>query len=152
MELTRGRIISVAQDHLTATVEVDTAVFCARCASGKGCGAGVFGSDDRPRQFAAPVLGNIRLHEGDVVRIELAPQSVLHAALIVYGIPLVTALAATGVAFFTGLPDSRAVLAAIAGLAAGVLIGRRWLQRANCLRRFTPAITGHIDGRAAGSP
>ncbi|MDH5618016.1 MAG: SoxR reducing system RseC family protein [Gammaproteobacteria bacterium] len=152
MELSRGRIISVAQDKLSATVEVDTAVFCSRCASGKGCGAGVFGSDDRPRRFAAPVVGNIRLHEGDEVRMELAPKSVLHAALIVYGIPLVTALAATGLAFFVGLPDFRAALAAIAGLAAGVLLGRRRLRRANCLRRFTPAITGHIDGRAAGSP
>ncbi len=152
MELSRGRIISVAQDHLSATVEVDAAVVCSRCASGRGCGAGVFGSDARARRFDAPVVGNIRLHEGDEVRIELAPKSVLNAALIVYGIPLVTALAATGVAFFTGLPDSWAVLAAIAGLAAGVLLGHRWLQRSSCLRQFTPAITGHVDGRAAGGP
>lgn len=149
MEHSRGRIISVARDHLSATVEVDTAVFCARCASGKGCGAGIFGSDNRPRRFVAPVIGGSTLQEGDEVRLELAPESLLHAALTVYGIPLVTALAATGVAYFAGLSEGGAVLAALAGIAVGAMLSRRRLQKSNCLRRFTPVITTRAAGRPA---
>lgn len=146
MEQSRGRIISVANDSSRATVEVDTAVFCSRCASGKGCGAGIFGSDRGPSRFVAPVVGNLELREGDEVQIELAAQNVLHAALIIYGIPLATALVASGAAWLAGLSEGKAVLAVIGGLALGALIARRRLRHASCLRQFTPAIVGHLAG------
>lgn len=144
MEQSRGRIISVADDLSHATVEVNTAVFCARCARGKGCGAGIFGSDRGPRRLEAPVVGHLQLREGDEVLIELAPQSVLHAALIVYGIPLAATVLVTGIAYLARLSDVEAVLAVIAGIAASVFISRQRLRRSNCLRQFTPAITGRV--------
>ena len=144
MEHSRGRIISVADDLSHATVEVNTAVFCSRCASGKGCGAGIFGSDRGPRRLDAPVVGHLELREGDEVQIELAPQSVLNAALIVYGIPLAATVLATGIAYVARLTDAEAVLAVIAGITVSVFISRRRLRRSNCLRQFTPAITGRL--------
>jgi sigma-E factor negative regulatory protein RseC len=146
MEQSRGRIISVADDRSRATVEVDTAVFCSRCASGKGCGAGIFGSDRGPRRLDAPVVGHLELREGDEVQIELAPQSVLHAALLVYGIPLAVTVAMAGIAYVARLSDAEAVLAVIAGIAVGGFISRWRLRRSNCLRQFTPAITGRLGG------
>lgn len=146
MEQSRGRIISVADDHSSAVVEVNTAVSCARCASGKGCGAGIFGSNSGPRRLEAPVVGRLELREGDEVQIELAPRSVLRAALIVYGSPLAAALIASGVAYFANLSDGESVLAVIAGIALGAFISRRRLRRTECLQQFTPAITGRLAG------
>lgn len=146
MEKTRGRILILDSEHARATVQVDTAVFCSRCATGKGCGAGIFGSDSGPRQFEAPILGPVDLKEGDEVQIELAPQSVLHAALIVYGVPLASALVVSGLAWLGGLTDGAAVVAVVAGIGLSVLISRRRLQRSNCLRQFTPAITRRLAG------
>ena len=144
MEQSRGRIISVADDQSRATVEVDSALSCARCASGKGCGAGVFGSNSGARRVEAPIVGQLELREGDEVQIELAPESVLHAALVVYGLPLALALVASGLAFMLGLSDRNSVLTVTAGVALGIIIARRRLQRAQCLRRFTPAITRRL--------
>jgi sigma-E factor negative regulatory protein RseC len=147
MEQSRGRIISVADDLSHATVEVNTAVFCSRCASGKGCGAGIFGSDRGPRRLDAPVIGPLELREGDEVQIELAPQSVLRAALLVYGIPLAVMVLVTAIAYLSQLTDAEAVLALIAGITVSVIVSRQRLRRSNCLRQFTPAITGRL-GRA----
>ena len=83
MEQSRGRIISVADDLSHATVEVNTAVFCSRCASGKGCGAGIFGSDRGPRRLDAPVVGHLELREGDEVQLEL-----IAVLLLSYGVVL----------------------------------------------------------------
>lgn len=146
MDKTRGRILSIQPDGTRATVEVETANFCARCSTGKGCGAGLFGNDRGPRQFDAPVIGHLELRAGDEVRIELAPQSVLQAALIVYGMPLAAALLMSGVAYLVGMADGEAVLAVLVGIAAGAYIGRRRLQRSHCLRQFTPAITQRLAG------
>ena len=144
MDETRGRILSVQPGGTRATVEVDTANFCALCSTGKGCGAGLFGNDRGPRQFDAPVIGYLDLRAGDAVRIELAPRSVLHAALIVYGVPLGSGLLTSGIAFLAGMADREAVLVVLAGIAAGAWLGRRHLRRKDCLRRFTPAITQRL--------
>lgn len=146
MEKTHGRILSVQPGGTSATVEVETAEFCSRCAAGKGCGAGVFGSDRGPRQFDAPVVHGMSLCEGDEVQIELAPQSVLHAALLVYGAPLAGVLIMAGIAQILGFSDGEAASAVVFGLLVGAFVSRRRLQRSNCLRQFTPAITGRLAG------
>lgn len=146
MEKTRGRILSILPDGSRATVEVDTATFCERCASGKGCGAGIFGSGRGPRCFEAPIVDHAEVKAGDEVQIELAPQSVLRAAWIVYGIPLGGALVAAGIAYVAGMTDGWSLLAIIAGLVLGGYIGRRRLRGSDCLRQFTPIITQRLAG------
>lgn len=146
MEKTRGRILSILSDGSSATVEVDTATFCERCASGKGCGAGIFGSDRGPRRIEAPIVDHAELKAGDEVQIELAPQSVLRAAWIVYGIPLGGALVAAGIAYVAGMSDGGSLLAIIAGLVLGGYIGRRRLRDSDCLRQLTPVITRRLAG------
>jgi positive regulator of sigma E activity len=91
-------------------------------------------------------VGHLELREGDEVQLELAPQSVLHAALLVYGIPLAVTVVMAGIAYFARLSDAEAVLAVIAGITVSAFISRQRLRRSNCLRQFTPAITGRLGG------
>lgn len=144
MEKTRGRILSILPDGSRATVEVETATFCERCASGKGCGAGIFGSDRGPRRFEATISGRSEYEAGDEVQLELASESVLGAAWTLYGAPLAGALVAAGIAYVAEMTDSRSLLAIVVGLVLGGYIGRRRLHRNECLRNFTPVITQRL--------
>jgi sigma-E factor negative regulatory protein RseC len=142
MENPRGRVISVSNTASSprALVEVNAVVECARCAEGKGCGAGLLGSSAGNRRVNALISPDLNVRAGDEVSIELAPKNLLHASLIVYGGPLSGAIVAALIAYAAGLSDSYAALAAIAGLSAGLLLARRYLRSARCLRRFTPMV------------
>lgn len=142
MENPRGRVIAVnstaGSPH--ALVEVNAVVECARCAEGKGCGAGLLGSSTGSRRIDAIISAGLTVSEGDDVCIELEPKNVLRASLIVYGWPLSGAVAAALIAYGAGLGDAYAALAAIAGLSTGLVLARRQLKSPRCLRRFTPMV------------
>lgn len=142
MDSPRGRVLTIQNDRAPrhAEVEVESAPACARCASGKGCGAGMRGDDGTPRRVNVLVPAGCQLSVGDEVRLELAPDSVLSAAFTVYGLPLAGAIVGAGVAYLSGLGDLGAATVALTGLLAGIVLGRARLRRAACLRRFTPTI------------
>ena len=146
MKNPRGRVIAVndtaASPH--ALVEVSAVVECARCAEGKGCGAGLLGSSAGSRRVDALITADLKVSAGDEVSLELAPKNLLRASLIVYGGPLSGAIVAALIAYAAGLSDSYAALAAIAGLTAGLLLARRHLRSAGCLRRYTPMVVEQI--------
>ena len=144
MQKTRGQIISIRSDRTAATVSVNSVDFCARCASGKGCGAGLFGSSGGSRHIEAPISGAMDLHAGDEVQIELAPHNVLRAALQVYGAPLLGVLIMTGLAYLADWPDWQAAVAGGVGVLGGAAISRYRLRRVRCLRQFTPVITRRL--------
>jgi len=146
MENPQGRILSVHRNDTPphAVVEVASSIQCARCAAGKGCGAGIFGGDEKPRHVDALIARDLDLGEGDQVRIELAPHNLLRASLIVYGLPLLGALAGAAGAWSMGMSDLGAAAAALTGVGIGILAGRRRLQRTGCLRTFTPTVTARI--------
>lgn len=132
--------IQDTQDGRRLTVAVDVSVACPRCAAGKGCGAGIFSGRERIQTVDALTNEQITLAVGDRVQLRLVEASVLSAALIVYGIPLLGALVAAAVAYGLRLSDAAAALAAISGLATGVLLGRWQLARPDCLSRFVPQV------------
>ena len=140
METPTGTIVSLTEraGDLCAVIEVDAAAACPRCAAGKGCGAGILGASRATRRVEAVIDPGMHLGEGDRVQLTLAPASVLRAAIVVYGLPLLGALAAAAVAYGLSLGDLGAALAALAGIGAGMLVGRRRLRRAPCLREFMP--------------
>lgn len=146
MEHPRGRIISVEQSELSqyALIEVDATVQCARCAAGKGCGAGLLGGLSGSRRIEALIGAGLTVSEGDEVRIELEPRTLLQASLIVYGVPLVSAIVAAALAYLADLDDLDAALAALGGIVAGLFIARFRLRKANCLRQFTPTVIERI--------
>lgn len=142
MENPRGRVLAVdlRQPVPSAEVEVAAAMSCARCASGKGCGAGLLGSNVSSRRVDAQIGNGIAVSEGDEVRIALAPRNLLRASLLVYGAPLGGALLAAAIAYFAALGDLLAALAALAGVIAGLAFARLRLRATTCLREFTPTI------------
>ncbi|MBT8087190.1 MAG: SoxR reducing system RseC family protein [Gammaproteobacteria bacterium] len=145
MDYPRGRVIQVdtTRTALLAEVEVDAAPACARCASGKGCGAGLLTGDKR-RRVQAMVASGMEIHAGDEVRIELAPGNLLQASWLVYGLPLTGAVATAAVAYLLKLGDLAAAIAAIIGVAAGALFARSRLRETTCLHEFTPTIVERL--------
>lgn len=142
-----GQVLSVdaKTDPAHAVVEVEASFRCARCAAGKGCGAGLFAGDSKSRRVDALVTSQLELQVGDRVRLELAADNVLRAAGLVYGWPLCGALAGAALAWWLGAGDAGAVLAAATGGLAGIAAGRLRLRREDCLRQFTPLVTARLD-------
>lgn len=95
----------------------------------------------------ALIGAGLTVSEGDEVRIALEPRNLLQASLIVYGAPLVAAIAAAALAYLADLGDLDAAMAAIGGIAIGLLFARFRLRQANCLRQFTPTVIERIAVR-----
>ena len=148
METPQGRILSLHIDEspARAVVEITSSLRCARCLSGKGCGAGLIGADDANRRVDALLVNDVPVHAGDHVRIELAPNNVLQAALIAYGLPLCGAVGGALLGSLAGAGDVGAAAASLAGTALGIVIGRLRLRRADCLHRFTPVVAARLAG------
>lgn len=123
-----------------AVVEVDVNVACPRCAAGKGCGAGLLAGSNRLRRVEVSYSEDLNLAEGDNVEIALTPNNLLRAALTVYGLPMLGAVAGAGLAYVMSLGDAAAAMAAILGLIGGLLVGRWRLRQAACLESFMPSI------------
>jgi sigma-E factor negative regulatory protein RseC len=142
MDNPKGRVLSLvgSADGVRAIVAVDGAQACPRCAAGKGCGAGIFSAADSERQVEASVPEGLGPRVGDIVEISLAPNNLLRAALIVYGIPMLGALVGAVIAYAASLGDAGAAAAALLGLGFGLVVSRWRVRQASCLRRFTPSI------------
>lgn len=121
---------------------------CARCASGRGCGAGLLGSSNKNRRIAARIASGIDVREGDEVCMELESRRLLQASWLVYGTPLAAALVASAAAFLMRLPDPYAAVAALIGAGVGVVIARSRLRKTACLRQFMPIIVARVPARA----
>jgi len=147
MENPRGRVIVVkpVDQSPHALVEVDASVSCARCAEGKGCGAGLLGGDTGSRRVDALIGPGLTVQEGDEVRIELSPSNLLQASMVVYGIPLTGAVAGASVSYLLGFGEFYAAVTALGGIVVGLLIARLHLRTSSCLRQFTPTIVERLS-------
>ncbi|MDH4106693.1 MAG: SoxR reducing system RseC family protein [Gammaproteobacteria bacterium] len=135
-----GTIVSISAD--LAVVSVDGMPACARCAEGRGCGAGLFGQGRAARLVDARIPDGLGVAVGDPVRLSVPPSELLAASLLAYGAPLaglvLGALASVAVPQSAG--DSAAILLALLGLVSGFAIGRWRLRRVACPRRFRPVV------------
>ena len=141
MESPVGRIVSIADGQ--ATVSVDTAEVCARCAAGKGCGAGLLTGSNRTRIIEVQLSPGMEIEPGDEVKLSLAPSHLLRAAVFAYGLPLIGIVVALGVASILNqaLDDHFAIALAISGLVMGGLLGRHFLNKESCLKNLVPTIS-----------
>jgi len=142
MENPQGRVLSLVpgDNGVRAIVAVQDAPVCPRCAAGKGCGAGIFAAGNAGREIEAAVPDDLHPQVDDRVEISLAPENLLRAAFVVYGLPMIGAIAGAAVAYWVSLGDAGAALLALLGLAGGLLASRWRLSQAGCLRDFTPRI------------
>lgn len=147
MENPRGIVIAVdrVEPSPHALVQVDATISCARCAEGKGCGAGLLGGNAGPRRVDALVSSGLTIDEGDEVRIELAPTNLLRASMIVYGLPLTGAVAGALISHLLGLGDLYAAITGLGGVIVGLYVARLRLRASSCLRKFTPTITERLS-------
>jgi sigma-E factor negative regulatory protein RseC len=135
-----------------ATVSVEAGV-CKRCASGRGCGAGLLATPRGPRVVEVPVANGLVLDVGDRVQLSLPPAQLLRAAWLAYGLPLVALVLATLLASRIGRGhDGIAILSAAAGVAAGAWLGRHALKRYGCLQQFIPEATARAVSRPHADP
>jgi sigma-E factor negative regulatory protein RseC len=153
MENAKGRVVSLDDSNggLCAIVDVDAAAVCARCAAGRGCGAGLLAGAGGARRVSAAVAADIELREGDEVELTLAPENLLNAALLVYGLPLLGGLAGAATALHLALPDPAAATVAVLGAATGYAVSRWRVRQQACLQRFTPTVTRLLAGSARPS-
>ena len=135
-----GTVIDIVRDERgeRAVLAVDRQAVCARCASGKGCGAGIVGGRDA--QLEARFDQRLELETGDEVTISLAPRNLLKAATIVYGIPLIGAAVAAGIAYSLGVSDAQATVLALTGLLGSLLVSKKILS--GCIEDLVPVVTG----------
>jgi sigma-E factor negative regulatory protein RseC len=129
-----------------ATVTVSRLVACARCAAGKGCGAGLLSGNATPAKIQVLVPESMRLRVGDQVTLELSPDNLLKASFLVYGLPLAGVVTVLIIGWLVAGPltDVAAIGLAVAGLAAGMLIGRAKIRRNSCLEQFVPRISSRV--------
>jgi sigma-E factor negative regulatory protein RseC len=139
----QGTVVEIIRDGrgCRAIVDVEAAAVCARCASGRGCGAGILTARQGVRRLDVAVQESGDLAAGDIVSVELAPGRVLRAALLVYGWPLAGAAVGAAFAYAFALADAGAAASALGGLAVGVVAGRRRLRDESCLEAFTPTLS-----------
>ena len=151
MNSAEGRIVSL--DKGIATVCVEAPVACARCAAGRGCGAGLL-QQGRRRLLQVRVASGLQIEAGDSVRLELEPRHLLRAAWLAYGLPLACMVAAVAAAaVLVPANEGVALAAGIAGVIAGLVAGRRNLQRGSCLQQLVPVVSARVcPGSAASAP
>ncbi len=140
MESPVGRIVSVADGQ--ATVSVNAGAICARCAAGKGCGAGLLTGSNRSRLIDVQIIPGLDLKVGDEVKLTLAPSHLLRAAIFAYGLPLLGVIVALGIAWYLNetMNDRFTVILAIGGLLAGAMFGRHFLNKDGCLKNLVPTV------------
>jgi positive regulator of sigma E activity len=146
MDNPSGTVVSLVDhgDSARAVVAVEVAAACPRCAAGKGCGAGLLTGTGGVRQVEAIISSGLDLADGDIVEISLAPDNLLRAAVIVYGIPMLGAAVGALVAFGGSLGDAAAAGAALLGLGCGLAISRWRLRQDSCLSQFVPTVERRI--------
>lgn len=145
MEKVTGKI--VALHGRTATVLVKSASVCHRCAAGKGCGAGIFQSADKTRYMQIEIPDGMSFRQGDNVDLQIGVRHLLRAALLAYGLPLITMMITLLLLQIAGLGtrDLIGIVAAGAGLLGGLAIGRAFLRRESICDQFVPIIGSSAD-------
>lgn len=134
-ECTIGTVLAAGPG--TATVAVEAAVACERCAAGRGCGAAMPGGR-RSSRLQVSVPRHLDLRPGDTVKLGLESAVLLRAAWLAYGLPLTAMVAAVAAGSATTGSEAGAVAFGIAGLLAGAALARRLLLKERGVRRFMP--------------
>lgn len=140
----RGTVVAIDSNGRNVLVDV-SAERCARCAAGKGCGAGLVGTAASGRGLSVRLPSGQRLAVGDTVQLALSSRSVLVAAGIVYGYPLAAAVMGVLLAYGGSFGDPVASLFGLTGVLVGMALARFRLRQSAYRRRFEPTVRLHAE-------
>ncbi|MGI9202994.1 MAG: SoxR reducing system RseC family protein [Woeseiaceae bacterium] len=148
METVTGKVAALRGRK--ASVLVKSAAVCHRCAAGKGCGAGIFQAGDKPRYMQIEIPDGMSVRPGDRIDLQIGARHLLRAALLAYGLPLITTLITLLVLQYSGFGarDAIGIVAAGGGLLGGLAMGRAFLRRESICDQFVPTIRSPADDPA----
>lgn len=134
-----ARVVRIDGD--TAWFEPEQTTSCGHCASAASCGTGSngIGSLSSRIEFRRFPLHNANgLDVGERVVVGVAERALIRAALTAYGLPLVTALTAGGIAESIWGSDLATMAAMAGGLLGGLLLARLVARRLSARGELAP--------------
>ena len=131
----------VAVDGATLWLEPEQTTSCGSCASKAACGAGATGIGSvatrlQARRFA--LANPAQLGVGERVVVGIHDQALIKGALLAYGLPLVTALAAGALSQGAWNDDLMTMAGMVGGLFAGLLAARLGAASLSSRGELTP--------------
>ena len=135
-----ARVVRIDGD--TAWFEPEQTTSCGHCASASSCGAGTSGIGTvanriTARRFALDNNAN-GLAVGERVVVGVAERALIRAALTAYGLPMLTALTAGGIAESAFGSDLATMAAMAGGLLVGLLLARLVARRLSARGELAP--------------
>lgn len=132
----------VAVDGHTAWLEPEQTTSCGSCASSGACGAKGMGTTASRLEARRFPLDNSEagLFVGERVVVGVGQTALVKAALVAYALPLVSALAAGGVAQGSAGSDGMTMLAMAVGLGAGLVVARLLAKRLSSRGEIAPRL------------
>ncbi len=129
----QGRVVEVLP--LQARIEVGPAQGCSHCASGKGCGAGLFVRLINRKPTRLLIEASQPLHKGQSVTVGIPESLFLRWVACLYGLPLLAAFAiaipvqaaAGQIALSPGLTDLAVLTGFVAGFVSMLAVLKRQL-------------------------
>ncbi len=143
MSTETGVVVDVQGDHLV--VETRRQGTCGACAARAGCGAALIGRALGRRRSHVRAVSGLRLKPGDEVSLSMDEGRVLHASMLMYGLPLLGLLSGALAAELLGAAEWVVVIAGAAGLIIGLGMVRRRACRLQADARFRPLVTGILQ-------
>jgi len=125
----RGKVLSVAGE--TVVIQPSGLQSCAKCRTGKGCGAGTLSTFFGRRQQSLTASSTISVAAGDNVVIEIHERALLLAAGLMYVLPVVLLLSGALFAKYI-IPNASEfvqIVTALIGLSSGIFCSRRLSER-----------------------
>lgn len=143
-------VIAVEPGVITVTCQQQTS--CGHCASRDSCGTGIVSKAVPGRSHLVQIATQTRVSIGEVVEIGLPEQSMLHSAVLVYVLPLLSLVlgAVFGQWWFVELAgggELGVILTAVLSAAAGLLLARRLAKRLEGNSAYKPNLI-----RVLGNP
>ncbi len=134
-----GRVVAVREDRIWVQTERRTT--CGSCAAQAGCGQGLFYKMSQRSHNHIELVTSEVVEVGDRVVLGIAEHTLIRSSLWAYGLPLLLMI---GIAVVTetifGIAEPWVIIAALAGLAAGMLLSRMHSFNAGRQSEYQPVL------------
>ena len=135
-------VVAVTPGH--AWVEASRRSACGHCGHSDHCGTGALAKLLRHGSNRLCIADPVGLHPGEGVRIAISADTLIRASLIAYLLPLLTLIAAAGLATAGGLAEGTVALLGLVGLGLGLWLSGRLTGGTEGRERYRPSLVERI--------